>query len=129
MKYLPTRSRIAPAATARGAPDRAGGRDDGRHDVAHGDRASPAIVLVAVHGLLVGDDVAGGPPESPALVDAAEPRVEGLLGHTLKPGVERGVHGEPALVEALGAVPLLEVLPDVLDEKRRECRPWSGGPP
>ena len=79
------------------------------------------VVLVAVDGLAVGDDVARRLAEAPALVHAAQARVERLLGRTLKRRVERRVDGEAALVQALGAVALFEMLAHVLHEERREA--------
>ena len=54
------------------------------------------------------------------LVHLAQAGVERRFRRALQIDIERRVDGQAALVEPLGAIALFEVLPDVLEEERRE---------
>ena len=74
-----------------------------------------------------GEEVLLVPPPAPLLVLGPEPRPQGVLGELLELGVERRVDLEPGVVEGVGAVVLLQVAADFLEEIGPELGRSSGG--
>ena len=96
-------------------------RDDHRrHDVANANRRFQRSCWNVSIVEPFGDDVPARLAEAATLVHLSQAGVERRLGRTLKIGVERRVDREAALVQPLRAVALLEMLPDVFQEERRE---------
>ena len=95
-----------------------GAQDDGVGDLSGLDGvARPAFQPDGAEvGRPLGEEVLLVPPPAPLLVLGPEPRPQGVLGELLELGIEGRMDLEPGVVEGVGAVVLLEIPADLLEE-------------
>src|SRR6266850_1160495 len=95
------------------------GRHKRGHDVALQNWPCPPVSGEALQRVSFRQHVATRAAEGGAsLVDSSQAPVDGRIRHLLKLGIERRLDGQPRLVERFGAVLLLELLANLLDEIR-----------
>ncbi len=95
-------------------------RHERGHDVAGENRPVPAIRREPLERALLRQDVAHLAEAAMPLVEPPQPAIDGAIGRLLQLRIERRLDLQPVLIQRIRAVFLLERLPDLLDEVRRD---------
>ena len=96
------------------------GRHERGNDVAGENRPVPAIGREPLERALLRQDVAHLAEAAMPLVEPPQPAIDGAIGRLLQLRIERRLDLQPVLIQRIRAVFLLERLPDLLDEVRRD---------